>query len=242
MKRKIKLLVLVWTIGVLGGVSFWFLVLLGRIRLKGYQMKKFNPENKGLVLISNHPSLLDPIILCFLFFWNYLFSFKRIPYSTPDKQNYYDKWWFWAFRIVCVPIERGNRKKELVSLKRIRKLIERGYIVILFPEGGRTFKGEEFKFSKRGEKIRKFPVGIRKIFLNVDCEILPVWIRGSDKVWPNKYQFPSRLPFLRLWNKIEIVVGEKIESTHLPKDKREIIEYLEESLINLADKNFKKEV
>jgi 1-acyl-sn-glycerol-3-phosphate acyltransferase len=234
MKRKIKILVLVWTIGVLGGISFWLLVLFGRIRLKGYQRRKFNPGNKGLVLISNHPSLLDPIILCFLFFWSYLFSFKRIPYSTPDKKNYYDKWWFWPFRLVSVPIERGSRKKELVSLKRIRKLVKERKVVILFPEGGRTFKGKEFKFSETGERLRKFPIGIRKIFLGMDCEILPIWLRGTDNVWENQLDFPDVFPFLKFWKKIEIIIGEKINSLQLPQEKKEIVEWLENYLVELS--------
>jgi len=112
MKNRIKLFVLVWTVGIMEGFLFWLLVTFGRIQLKGYRKEKFKPRGKGLVVISNHPSLLDPIILCFLFFWDYLFDFRKIPYSTPDKRNYYDKWWFWPFRIVCIPIERGNRKKN----------------------------------------------------------------------------------------------------------------------------------
>ncbi len=240
MKNRIKLFILVWTIGIVGGFLFWLLVTFGGIQLKGYRKEKFKPRGKGLVVISNHPSLLDPIILCFLFFWDYLFDFRRTPYSTPDKRNYYDKWWFWPFRIVCVPIERGNRKKELVSLKRIRRLVKRGHIVILFPEGGRTFKGREFRFSITGEKLRKFPAGIRKIFLGVDCEILPIWIRGSDKVWQNRYEFPSYVPFLRLWKKVEIVIGERINSLQLPQDKKEIVEYLENCLLILAEKNLKE--
>jgi len=235
--KKIKLWLVVWTIGLLGGILFCLLRLFGRVKTKGYRLRKFKPGNKGLVLISNHPSLWDPVLIPFLFFPWYLFFSNSIPFSTPDKKNYYQKSWFMFFRPVCVPIERGSRRKELATLEKLRKIIQQRKVLILFPEGGRTFKGSEFRFSSSGKKIRKFPVGIRRLFLNADCRILPVWIQGGEKIIPNRAGFPKGIEFLTaffrlFYTRVTITIGEFRKP---PREKKKIIAYLEDILLKLAD-------
>lgn len=240
MKKKIQLFILLWTIGLWGGILFWLLVLAGRIELSGYRMDKFNSLDKGLLLFSNHPSLLEPIILCFLFFPIYLFWLKATPYSTPDLKNYYQKWWFWAFRIVSVPIER-KRGKEKSNLRRMGRVLKSGKPLILFPEGGRTpydRKRIGYKFSSSGKRIKRFPPATARL-VEIDCKILLVWTEGGEKIIPNRLEFPKFHEFLnspfRLYHKMRIIIGEPLESTTLPVDKRQKIEFLENSLLELSN-------
>jgi len=241
MGEKMKLLLLVWTIGFWGGVLFWFLRITGRIRIEGYRKGKFASGNRGLVLISNHSSLWEPVLLPFLFFPWYLVSLKFIPYSTPDKRNYYQKSWFLFLRPVCIPIERENKRDELKTLERLREMAQEGKILILFPEAGRTFKGTEFRFSKSGRKIRRFPSGVRKLFtnMNTNFKVLPVWVEGGERVIPNQPEFPRHFPRLRLLKRVRMIIGETAESESVPKDKERINEYLENILLKPANQKVK---
>lgn len=201
----------VWTIGLLGGSVLLLLRILKRVEIKGYEKWKSLPlllkKNLRLLVVSNHPSLWEPLVLPFLFLRWYLFYPSLIPFSTPDKKNYYDKWWFSLFRPVSIPIVRETKKGEEVknreekrkekhkSLKELVQKIRERRLIILFPEGGRTFKGGEYKIIRNDGKIvtekrnwqaveRQFP-GMPKIrrfqkgvkgFLKRTQIILPIWI------------------------------------------------------------------
>jgi len=244
LREKIKLLGMSWTIGILGILFFWFYLITTRVKLQGYNWKKLKPKkNKGLILIHNHPSLWEPAILPFLFSPWYLFSPRFVPISTPDKKNYYDKWWFFLFRSVCIPIERGNLREEARALKRMQQKLKDGGILIMAPEGGRTHKGDEFKVI-RGDKIeifrdltevdlkdskvvRRFKSGVGRLIYNAKPEIIPLWTEGGEGVVPNKthalYSFP------RFWRQAKIKIGEPLDLGELTK--KEIIEFLEDSML-----------
>jgi len=246
MKEKIKLFVAAWSIGLLGGLLFWLLRITNRVKVQGCERRKLDPKSKGLILIHNHPSLWEPALLPFLFFPWYLFSSRFAPFSVPDKNNYYDKWWFSFLRIVCIPMERGNLKGEVRALRQIQEKLGEGKIIILAPEGGRTFKGEEFKviregkldvvkslpeIDSRGNKaIRRFKPGIGWLASKNNVEILPVWTEAGERVIPNEFSF--KLPFPRFWRQARIKIGEPIDLGELPK--KEIIELLEDSILKLG--------
>lgn len=235
MARKLKLFLTVWTAGILGGIIFWILRLTKRIEVFGYKKEKFTPRNKSLIVICNHPSLWEPAILPFLFFPWYLFSSKFTPFSLPDKKNFFDKKWFAPFRPVCVPIERGNRREELKTIFMLKDRLKEGKILIVFPEGGRTDLGKEFKFSICQDRIRRFPKGIERLF-DSSCLVLPIWSKGGEKVIPNKRIFPRGPYFLypRIWKKTKICIG---QSFQLPENfsKGEIREFLEDKLLELSE-------
>lgn len=236
--ERIKLLLLVWTVGFWGGFLFWFLVILGLIEVRGYRRDKFIPKDRGLILISNHPSLWDPVIPPFLFFPLYLFASGRIPISTPDRSNYYDKNWFFLLRVVCIPIERDEIRTAPATLERMAEAVRQGGTLILFPECGRTpidRKKRGYRFSPSGKKIKRFPTGISRLFLIENLIILPIWMEGGDKVIPNLLEVPYYFPFPRIWNKVKIVIGEPIYSENLPQEKRKINQYLQDLLLELAD-------
>lgn len=243
MKSNIRLFVVTWSIGFLGGLFLWLLRITARVKIQGYNRSKFDPKGKGLILVHNHPSLWEPALIPFLFFPWYLFSSRFVPFSTPDKINYHDKWWFSLLRAVCIPIERGNLKGEARALIRMKERLVDGKVLILAPEGGRTFKGEEFKVIK-GEKIevlpeldskddivlRRFKPGIGWLVYNSKAIVLPVWTEGGQKVIPNGPSF--KLPFPRFWRQSRIKIGEPLDLEKLSK--QEITEFLEDSILKLA--------
>lgn len=246
MKSKIRLIVIAWTIGILGGLFLWLLRITTLVKIQGYNRRKFDPKGKGLILVHNHPSLWEPALFPFLFFPWYLFSFRFVPFSTPDKINYYDKWWFFLLREVCIPIERGNLKGEARALKGMKERLAKGRVLILAPEGGRTFKGEEFKVLKHGKTevvkelsevdlddgvaLRRLKSGVGWLVFNTKAIVLPVWTDGGEKIIPNEATF--KLPFPRFWRRSRINIGEPVDLEKLSK--QEITEFLEDSILKLG--------
>lgn len=226
--KKIFLFFSAWTVGLFGGLVFTILRILGRIKITG----KIKRHKGGMIIIYNHPSLYEPAMLPLVLFPKYLFSLKHIPYSVPDKRNFYDKWWFAPFKIFCVPIERENANTTLRSLREIRGKLKNDGIVIISPEGGRTFKRERF-ISLRDKKIGKFQNGISIILKGVPLNtiILPIWTEGGDTIIPNRHDFSSNAYlFPRLWNKLELTIGEPVKAGEVKN-----LEHLEHILLNTAD-------
>ncbi len=242
--NSIKLAVL-WTVGALGGTLFFLLRIFGRIRLTGYDIRKFRPTEKGLIVIYNHPSLWEPGLVPFLLFPFFLFSLKFTPYSAPDKRNFFDKWWFYSIRCFCIPIDREKGRTK--GLRELIKSVNQGKIVIVAPEGGRTDKGEQFKILKEGTiiikkkgelspeeknlpKIRRFQRGFSALLKFTEAAVLPIWTEGGDRVIPNKDSFPKGLYFLfpNLKVKTIIRIGERIKI----KDANQ----LEDILLKLSQK------
>ncbi len=237
MKERIKLLLYLWTIGSLGGVLFWVLRATRRVKVKGYEKSKFDPKGRGLVLICNHPSPAEPMFLPFLFFPWYLFSLRFTPYSLPDRQHY-NKRGFLPFRKVCMPIDRKNKRDELKAFEEMERMLKSGKVLILHPEKERTNEEETEKsrFSDSGKSMRKFRLGIRKLFLRTNCLALPVWIDGGQGVIPNKNDSPpwSHFQFPRLWRGVIIKIGEPVELSNFPQNG--VVDCLEDILLGLADK------
>jgi len=84
LKDRIRLFVVAWSIGVLGGLLLWLLRITARVKVEGYNRRKLDPKDKGLILIHNHPSLWEPALLPFLFFPWYLFSLHSDGERKPE--------------------------------------------------------------------------------------------------------------------------------------------------------------
>lgn len=217
------------TVGIAGGVFFCLLRLFRRIEIEGYSKAKFTPPDNGvLVVIHNHPSLWEVFALpCILFFPFYLFDKRFIPYSVPDRTNY-SQLWFWFVKPFVIPMERRNKGKLLTDIRTLVKEIKKIKVLIMAPEGGRTFKGKQFKFiDKQGQiirgsdwnevkdspaKIRVFERGISYLVERTAAKIVWVWIEIKKDITPNPYRFPKYPYFLwyRFWRKVRIRIGESI--------------------------------
>ncbi len=236
MKKVINLLIFLtatYPSGIFIGIFFQLLCFLRTIRVLHWE--RFPHWQGKLILVSNHPSLLEPFLLPALFFREYLFHpFKYAPWSTPDKKNFYDPWyWFWL-RPLSIPVDRGDERAQLKSFFEMKRVLNSGKIVILFPEGGRIFKGEDFLYSQGGKKIRILKDGIGWLVLKTGALVVPVWVEGTDKALPNS---PDKLfSFPRLWKKIIIKIGEPLRFQGSSANRREqVTQIIANNLLKLAD-------
>ena len=119
---------------------------------------------KPAVIIANHQSHLD--LLCTMMLH------PKVVLLTTD--------WVWKNPIYGLiirfaeyyPVSDGYDK----NVERLQKLVERGYSVVVFPEGTRSETGEILRFHKGAFQLAQA--------LNVD--ILPVFIHGASHVMPKK--------------------------------------------------------
>jgi len=124
------------------------------------------PLTGPLILVANHVHVLDPIFLAFSLPRWITFVAKEELFRSPFLR-------FWLRWAGSVSIRReGTVREKQKILKSARDALERGLILGMFPEGGRSHDG----------KLRKGKPGSAVIASKANVPLLPVGIVGIDKI------------------------------------------------------------
>lgn len=158
-----------WLIDALRPVVRGLSRALWRISFRGVE---HIPAEGGLVIAANHQTYVDP-------FW------VSIPVKRPIRYLAWDEAFKWPlmgkalelFGAWPLVIERGNPTAYRRSLHWLRA----GRAVMIFPEGERAFA------DARGAR---FKAGAARLALEAGVPILPVTIRGGERVWPRGQRLP----------------------------------------------------
>lgn len=155
--------------------------LIFRLKVCG---KKNIPKKGGFILASNHISYLDPIIL---------------GASCPRKLNFMAKSELFAnpvfarflFKIGVFPVKR--KSADISAIKEAIRRVNAGKALLLFPEGSRRQNAEESQPQ----------AGIGFLASKTDAPVIPVFVKGTDKVLPRGAKFPKP-------EKISVYFGKQI--------------------------------
>lgn len=230
-KDAVVFLLFTYPFGIFIGISFWLFKSLGIAKV--YGRKNFPVWQGNVLLISNHPSLLEPIILIALFFPQYLWRpFTYAPWNMAESKNY-GNMLFYFMRPRLILVDRDDKRSKTEGIILAKNILNSGGVIILFPEGGRTSSGENFLESAKGKKIRNFKPGFAWLAAETGATVLPVWVEGTDNVLPNRGKV-SYFYFFKFWKKIVIKLGKPF---HVDKDAKTeiIIKQAESAILTLAD-------
>lgn len=135
-----------------------------------------------------------------------------------------------------IPIDRRKKGEEARSLYRIKEVLDGKGIVIIFPEGGRTNKGNNFLYSEKGNRIRELKNGIGWLVVRTGALVLPVWVEGTDTLLPNH---PTKLfSTFRLQGRATIKIGVPLDFGRVTKrfgSAERVTQQIAHSLLELAD-------
>lgn len=158
-----------WALNTIRPVVGAFSRMFWKIEFRGVEHV---PEHGGVIIAANHQTYIDP-------FW------LSLPIKRPTRYLA----WSAAFRWPVVgkglkllgawplALEGSDPAAIRTSLQWLRN----GGAVVIFPEGGRS--------TETGE-LDRFKAGAVRMALEAQVPILPVTIKGGNRVWPRGWRFP----------------------------------------------------
>lgn len=171
----------------LGSIFYWILKniicrLVAMVWLKDVVGKENIPSNKLFIIVANHSSFMDFMLLLHIIK-------KRLYFFIKGK--YFNKfyWKYFLEKMEHIPL---NRNKNF--LKNAFKIIKSGKILAIFPEGTRTRTG----------KLGEFLPGAAVISIATKIPIIPIAIKNVFDIWPYYKKMP------KIKKRAIVVIGEPI--------------------------------
>ena len=144
------------------------------------------PRSGGFILASNHISNIDPILLPVVCPRQMRFMAKDSLFSHPVLGALMR--WGGGF-----PVRRGRADRQ--ALGEFLRQLERGYPVLIFPQG-----------TRGGVKPQ---AGVGFLAARSGKPVLPVYIEGTDLVLPKGKAFPQRHPVRVVFGKPLLFLSEE---------------------------------
>ena len=173
------------------------------------------PDKGGVLIVSNHVSYMDALLLAGACPRPIRFLMDRDIYNLPMIR---------AFCRACkvIPIDATDRKSVMKAFVGVSKHLERGEVVCVFPEGQLTYDGEMGPFMR----------GIDLIIKRSPVPVVPVAIQG---LWGSFFSREGGRALLkipkRFWSKVTIVAGKPVQ----PEDTNS--SHLREEVLTLRGEN-----
>jgi 1-acyl-sn-glycerol-3-phosphate acyltransferase len=129
--------------------------------------EKIDPK-KAYVMVANHQSLLDILIL-FRLFTHFKWVSKLENFKIPLIG--------WNMRLNdYIQLKRGDRVSVTSMLRNCRRALNSGSSIMMFPEGTRSPDG----------RLRRFKPGAFELAKSAKCPLLPIVVHGTASALPKR--------------------------------------------------------
>ncbi len=151
-----------FVLAVLRPFTYWTCRLLFRIKI--YGAENIPPEG-ACIITPNHVTYADPI-------WITIPIYRRVFYMAWDKPFEIPVLGalMRTFGAFPVSLESADASAQRNAIE----VVEKGGALVIFPEGGRSRNG----------KLMPFKMGAFRLALTKGLPVVPVSIKGADKIWP----------------------------------------------------------
>ena len=172
-----------------------------------YRIRQLNlssiPKKGGCVIVSNHVSFVDALIIGGYCKRNVKFVMDHRIFKLPIIGLF--------FKMVgAIPIAPARENKELMTaaFDKIANALEQGEVVCIFPEGKLTADG----------KLGEFKQGIEKIVQRTPVPVVPMALKGLWGSWFSRKNGTAMTGIPKQFmSKIELIVGELIPAEEVTR-------------------------
>jgi 1-acyl-sn-glycerol-3-phosphate acyltransferase len=185
-------------------VTWLYISLFYRFRVwGGHRLPRTGP----VLIISNHQSFLDPMLIGAATPRRQFFSLARATlFSHPG--------FGWVIRLMnAVPVERGAA--DMSAMRRCIDVLKQGHALVIYPEGTRTKNGTTGSFAS----------GMMFLVKRASPDVVPIAIEGAFDVWPRTRKIP------RLTGQIGVMIGQPIPAqVLLDMDQEAALKHLQQTV------------
>ena len=154
------------------------------------------PEEGGALIVCNHVSFIDPMILHAL-----LPRPARYVMYEPFYRMPVMNWLFRGMKSIPINTKKADEVVFTNAFNEIAECLEKGRLVVLFPEGGITRDGE----------IAKFQPGIDQILKRTPVPVVPIALRGVWGTWFSRHKGSAMKGLPTSWmRRISVISGESV--------------------------------
>lgn len=188
------------------------------IRSHGVNFRRKEPY----ILLANHTNSFDVVHIPM--------TFRKVPFIITNEVLLTSKGMRFLLTKIAHVIPKSKGKSDMAAVLEMMRVIERGYPVLIFPEGDRTFYGETGKIDTA---IMKF---IKKMEIDViTCRVTrgylsqPRWALKKRKNRQIKMEFEQAISKDQIATlsveEINDIVQEKLYCNAYEEQKKEMISY-----------------
>ena len=172
----------VWAPFVLGGMGFWV-----------KKTNTFPEEGKSFMLIANHTSFMDIMVILRLRKTPFVFVGKKELVQIPI--------FGFIYKRAAIMVDRSSSKSRYEVYVRAQKVISKGYSVCIFPES---------EYVEESIILNPFKQGAFKLAIEHELPILPMAFLDCKRKFPwyTTYGYPGSLRVKVL----EVLQVEEIQS------------------------------
>jgi 1-acyl-sn-glycerol-3-phosphate acyltransferase len=152
-------------------VSYPYCRFVFRLRTEGIEHV---PDSGPVILAPNHFSAMDHWFVGILLPRRVRFMAKSQLFRGPVLE-------FILMHAGAFPVRRGQRDEE--AIRTAVEILERGGVLVMYPEGGRSRSGRIGGSARRG---------VGRLALETGAPVIPVALRGSEQArnW-RRLRFPA---------------------------------------------------
>lgn len=150
------------------------------------------PKRGGVILASNHLSVIDSVILPLVIDRRIYFLAKSDYFTGKGLKNWAVK--HFLLGTGMLPIDRSGGKASEASLNTGLAVVARGEVLGIYPEGTRSPDG----------KLYRGRTGVARMILEGHVPVVPVAMVDTEKVMPIGSKFPKV-------RRIGLVFGEPLD-------------------------------
>ena len=133
------------------------------------------PRRGGALLICNHQSYLDPVLVGVQLQRHVSFIAKSQLFELPGLG--------WLIpRLNTFPVRRGE--SDVSAIKEALRRVHEGQILTMFPEGTRSRDGN----------LLPIQAGIALMVKRAEAPVIPAVVDGSGRAWGRGRKFPTGAP------------------------------------------------
>jgi len=134
------------------------------------------PKKGSAILASNHASYLDPAFVGM--------GIVRTINYLAKKELFSNSIAGYIFKYICkaIPVDREQLDRD--TLKTIYRLLKTDEVILLFPEGTRSYDGD----------LMEPKLGIGMIAYNTRATVIPVYVNGSYNIMSRNTKYINLKP------------------------------------------------